>query len=108
MMELIGTEKQIAWAEQIRSDMVRWYEAALTELDADICDEENDPEDVAELQDRREQLTAGFSRIIDNADSASWWIDHRCVDPARAAGSMYKPSYLATVEQFVRKAGRKF
>ena len=106
MKKLAGTTKQIAWANDIRSDMIRWYDLAIAEIDEDIADEDNAPEDIEKLTERREQLVAGFSRIIDSIDSASWWIDHRCEDPARAAGIMYKPSYLATVQQFVKRGVR--
>ena len=106
MKELAGTPKQIAWANDIRSDMIRWYDLAIAELDEDIADEDNAPEVIEELTERRDQIVAGFSRIIDDIGSASWWIDHRCVDPARVAGIMYKPSYLYTVQQFVKRGVR--
>lgn len=106
MKELIGTEKQIKWAADIRSNMIRWYELAIAEIDADIADEDNDPEDIEELKERRERIVSGFSKIVESIDSASWWIDHRVADPARAAGSVYKPSYLVTVQQFVKRGLR--
>lgn len=106
MKELIGTEKQIKWAADIRSNMIRWYELAIAEIDEDIEDEEDIAEVVAELKERREQIVSGFSKIIETVDSASWWIDHRVSDPGKAYAGFYKPSYLATVEPFVKRGVR--
>lgn len=106
MKELIGTEKQIRWAADIRSNMISWYELAIAEIDADIADEDNDPEDIEELKERREQIVSGFAKIIETIGSAAWWIDHRVADPEKFAGSMYKPQYLYTVQQFVKRGVR--
>lgn len=106
MKELIGTEKQIAWASKIRDDMIRWYDLALAELDEDIADEDNPEEDIAELKERREQIVAGFSKIVETVDSASWWIDNRVADPTKLYTGFYKPQYLSTIQQFIKRGVR--
>lgn len=68
---LTGTEKQLAWAEQIRSAqmaaLAKWN-AGAAELIADE-DAENQPELTA--------WVAKVSAAIERQTAAAWWIDHR-------------------------------
>lgn len=106
MKELIGSEKQVKWANEIRAAYVRWFDLAMTELDEDIRDEDNDEEDIEELVAKKERIEAAFAGILDSQTSAAWWIDRRTTDPAIVAGSVYKPSYLNAISSLVRKSAR--
>ena len=103
MKTLTGTEKQIAWAEKIRSEYLKWFDLAVAELDDDINDEDNDAETIEELKKDKAELVAAFSAVIEQKDSASWWIDRRTTDPAVVAGNFYKPSYLPAIRRLLRK-----
>lgn len=108
LANLTGSEKQIAWAEDIRRNYVTWYEMALDEIDADIADEDNEEEDIAELTTEKASMVAAFARVIETHSSASWWIEHRTTDPKVVAGACYKPSYLSAIRKLIRTADRRF
>ena len=56
---MTGSEKQIKWASDIRTNLLRWIEKAKSEVPAE----------------KHAQLEAMFSRVLDQAD-AGWWIDN--------------------------------
>lgn len=97
MKNLTGSEKQIAWANEIRANYTRWYDLAIADLDDDIADTENDEETIEDLTEQKDRIVSAFARILDEKTSAAWWIDHRASDPAVAAGSCYKPDYLSPI-----------
>lgn len=105
---LTGSEKQIAWAEQIRSAYINWMDKAVEEIDEDIADENNVPEDIEELKERKASMIASFSTIVETKSSASWWINNRTTDPQVVAGGVYKPSYLAAIRKLIRTASRNY
>lgn len=102
MKELIGTEKQISWANKIRNDYMNWYDHAIESMDEDIADDENTPEDIAELTEQKTEIVDKFARILGEKTSAAWWIDHHSADPAVAAGITFKPDYLSPIVRLTK------
>ncbi len=61
MATLIGSEKQVAWAESIRCAMISAVEKANDKLS--------------------EKQKAAWEEILEVRDSAAWWIDRRSTSP---------------------------
>jgi len=69
MTKLTGSEKQIAWAETIRSDFSRSLEA----LKGKITDsDKSDPRMV-----RAQEIVTELENEIDQVEESRWWIDNR-------------------------------
>ena len=86
MPELIGTEKQVVWAEQIRADIVKKiddiYQLSLKQLDAI-----DDPKIKEEAKDSIERLEI-LKNVVCGQAYARWWIDHRSSDLREIAREM--------------------
>ena len=108
MKELTGTEKQIAWANDIREEMLRIYENALAAIDYEIDDEDNDEDTIEEFKSERAKLAAEFDEIISGQDSAAWWIDHRIAPPIKTGLSTvgYNDGCLYAIRSFLKRARR--
>lgn len=66
---MVGTEKQVAWAERIRLQMLGGMEELITRA-------QNQREAMAKLGLSAENIDAAM-KAIQQKTSASWWIDHR-------------------------------
>lgn len=70
--ELVGSEKQIKWALQIRLQAIKEMEK---QIEAQKALERLNPEGNPEREEYLMRL--GFDDILKNETKASWWIDHR-------------------------------
>lgn len=80
MPSLIGTEKQVAWAEKIRGEWLTWQTSLLARSEKDLAYEAGrpnaDPDDVAYA----EECVAADRAALEAAGrqtSAAFWIDSR-------------------------------
>lgn len=64
LTELKGSEKQVAWAETIRSEIIKNLDRILESVNTD------------KTKDLHEALSVAIN-TIKLIDSARWWIDHR-------------------------------
>lgn len=71
MIELTGSEKQLNWAEQIKSDFVEQTEECLANLSLRALNGNRRAE--ADL----ERYKKAYNAILNSALEASWWIDTR-------------------------------
>lgn len=79
MVELIGSEKQIVWAEEIRAEFIPQAEKALSEVRESLAK--------AEAAGKPEAFIASRKRGVANREAAlaalqaipwaKWWIEHR-------------------------------
>lgn len=111
MKQLTGTEKQIRWAEDIRSGIVNMYEGALAHIDYELTDDGLSEEEIEAFTQRRERYVREFAEILDSKTSAAWWIDHRIAPVTR--GPMdnelaYHLDCSARFDTFIRRAARKW
>lgn len=90
--ELVGTEKQVAWAERIRMTIL----AKLDELATNAARKRD------ELQERfgisLEEFDAAV-RAIQGKTSASWWIEHRDMTAYELARVVYREIEKLAAEQ---------
>lgn len=97
MPELIGTEKQVVWAEQIRADIVKKiddiYQLSLKQLDAI-----DDPKIKEEAKDSIERLEI-LKNVVCGQAYARWWIDHRSSDLREIAREMMEKIDEAMAEK---------
>ena len=70
--ELVGSEKQVKWALQIRLQAIKEMEK---QIEAQKALERLNPEGKPEREEYLMRL--GFDDILKNETKASWWIDHR-------------------------------
>ncbi len=75
--ELIGTEKQIAWAEKIRLSMIEEIERYVERYKDGIVATREAGKDTSMTP---QALNRTFYRILDN-EQAIWWIEHRSDSP---------------------------
>jgi len=72
MVELIGSEKQVAWANEIRERNVKNFEREIEELKGrEERGTGSFPELVAKLEKALDELKNDTTRT-----SATWWIEH--------------------------------
>lgn len=80
--DLIGSERQIIWADQLRGKFILDAENIIGELDQewnDFCKAHQDQvsDQAKTYNQRRAILTEAADRILFKYNRASWWIDHR-------------------------------
>ena len=68
--KLQGTEKQIAWAEDIRKTITDYYDQKLNHLAEIHADDETKVEKYTKAKE-------AMHETAESIDSAKWWIDHR-------------------------------
>lgn len=103
---LVGSEKQIAWAEDIRNEWIHKFEtedARLSErlnlherLRAEGQSEWESAEAMAvdaRIERERENLKGLQSRILQDT-SAKSWIDHRSLSIGALYSRIYKEAYI--------------
>lgn len=78
---LQGTEKQVAWAEQLRAQMMAALETYIAQARARVAKGRTIHPDIA---DELDQIVARARRRI----AASWWIDRRSDDPLMLASAV--------------------
>jgi hypothetical protein len=79
---LLGTERQVAWARQIRHDWAAAYNIYCVWQGPDAAKPER-----AAYPDADPQVDVAVHRwVIDHQVEASWWIDHRDQDTAYGRG----------------------
>jgi hypothetical protein len=85
---LTGTEKQIAWAESIRKELLERCAKGIETIEANKAKVNSDPEEYAHVIDRLNQdgfssfdefvsLAAAAVERLKAEEKASWWIDNR-------------------------------
>lgn len=78
--ELTGTEKQIAWAEDIRRDAItegeRSYRTWMDDLNATLARTDIDDARRVKTQQRIDAAQRGWD-MLHTKTSAAWWIDNR-------------------------------
>lgn len=67
---LQGTEKQVAWAEDIRQQIIDYYDKNLDHLMELHYDDESKVEKYMKANE-------AMRETAESIDSAKWWIDHR-------------------------------
>jgi hypothetical protein len=73
MVELIGSEKQVAWATEIRNDNIKTLEREIEDLKSrEVNGTGSFPELVAKLEKALNELKNDTTHIY-----ASWWIEHK-------------------------------
>jgi len=110
MKELTGTEKQIRWAEDIRTGIVDIYNRALAHIDYNLSDED-DASYIEEFTQRRERYVRQFAEILDTKTSAAWWIEHRVSPALRHPADNYisfNMECAGLFDQFINRAFRKW
>jgi hypothetical protein len=75
--QLVGSEKQVAWAETLRVTMLGKIDAEMERLEAKA--DPNRQRTPADLDAERQVLHA--ISVISGETSAKWWIDHRYDSP---------------------------
>lgn len=70
MVELIGTEKQVAWAEEIRKTNISYLQKRLKDFELRAARGDDFPEIRNALQKAIEELQT-------KPTEAKWWIEHR-------------------------------
>ena len=68
--KLQGTEKQIAWAEDIRKGIIDYYDQKLNHMAEIHSDDEAKVEKYTKAKE-------AMHETAESIDSAKWWIDHR-------------------------------
>ncbi len=97
MTTLTGSEKQVAWAEQIRAKIIAEINTGIANLEANK--EKLDEVGVATL--------AMLHRVVAQT-KASWWIDHKGMTNLRTMcveaglGGKTKPEVAANLDQFCK------
>jgi len=77
MSRLSGTDKQIAWAEQIRGEAVAAMDLLTAQVEDLIATKPGSEADKAKAR----TALAGAREDLLSHDQAGWWIDHRaCTD----------------------------
>lgn len=73
MLKLTGTEKQVAWAESIRTDNIKTLERELAELkDREVREDWDYSNITAKIEKAIEELKNDTTHT-----EAKWWIEHR-------------------------------
>ena len=83
MTRLIGSEKQIRWAEDIRKTVMDHYSSEIDEYNETIAEamEDNDQEWADRIAIKRD-LVVEMCEVLETVTSAGWWIDMRGRDCA--------------------------
>lgn len=68
--KLQGSEKQVAWAEDIRKNVIDYYDIKFDHLIQVHDDDEAKAEKYAKAKE-------AMRETAESIDSAKWWIDHR-------------------------------
>ena len=68
--KLQGSEKQVAWAEDTRKNVIAYYDEKFTHLIEVHDDDEAKMEKYAKAKE-------AMRETAESIDSAKWWIDHR-------------------------------
>lgn len=68
--KLQGTEKQVAWAQDIRQSIIDCYDEKLDHM---VWAHSNDESKVEKYTKAKEAMR----ETAESIDSAEWWIDHR-------------------------------
>lgn len=74
MKNLIGTEKQVTWANEIRSALINVINSEIEEYRVKA---ENKPERADRIMEKAAISERALAWVLDNAVNASWWIDNR-------------------------------
>lgn len=82
MIEITGTEKQVAWATDIRAKFVANAEkkTAIWEDDIAGCIEEDDTEGAEWAKEKLEKHNRLVTEILNEVSRAGWWIEYGRAD----------------------------
>lgn len=111
MKQLTGTEKQIRWAEDLRSRIVDMHEHALAHIDYELSDDGLSEEEIEAFTQRRERYVREFAEILGAATSAAWWIDHRVAPVIRSSMDndlSYQIDCAGRFDTFIRRVSKKW
>ena len=93
---LQGSEKQIAWAEYVRADLVKSAEKSM----AEFWEQVNALDD-GEEKDRCIKVLRVFEQIliqVRNEKRAAWWIDHRDRNGLSVVRNIFMEQYNKKLE----------
>ena len=78
MIEITGTEKQVAWANDIRAKFIAnaAKKAAYWQDEIDWCIEDEDTEGAEWAKGKLEQHTRLTTEILNEVSRAGWWIEY--------------------------------
>lgn len=79
MIEITGTEKQVAWATDIRAKFIAKAEALIKKAEQDILDDIEDEVDDEWIQKDKARLAnyqARTAEILNEVSRAGWWIEY--------------------------------
>lgn len=78
MIEITGTEKQIAWATDIRANFIAnaSKKTAYWERELAGCIEDDDDEGAEWAKGKLEKHTRLTAEILDEVSRADWWIEY--------------------------------
>lgn len=88
--ELVGSPKQIAWAESIRMDMISAMDKAFEQQLAFLKARENAGKNIERITRDTKIIDLVRQYIFKNCTSAHWWIDVRFCDCVDLMHSVYK------------------
>lgn len=82
MIEITGTEKQVAWATEIRAKFIAAADKIKAEWqdDYDGCIEDGDAEMADWAKGKLEKHNRLTAEILDEVSSAKWWIEYGRAD----------------------------
>lgn len=86
--KLQGSEKQIAWAEDIRKKVIDYYDEKLDHLMELHFDDDSKVEKYTKAKE-------AMRETAESIDSAKWWIDHRIPLPIGLCGGYADISKMA-------------
>ena len=80
---LIGSVKQIAWAETIRQQKLAEMDKAMNRIKQHYSEDSLNNLENAEYLRKKMSVYSFIIADIINENSASWWIDNRCFDGSK-------------------------
>jgi len=90
MCELEGSPKQVAWATEIRQEVIKKMQEYIRQYIA------------ANKPGRAEVLSQGLPKLLSKKNQASWWIDRRYDKPAVWEATIER---LVPAEEIYKKYG---
>lgn len=79
MIEITGTENQVAWATDIRAKFIANAEKLIAETEQDILDDIEDEvgdEWIEKDKARLARYQTRTAEILDEVSSAKWWVEY--------------------------------
>lgn len=104
MATMIGSEKQVAWAEKIRDEFVSWQTGILARSEKDLAREMASPKPDAEAVAEYQENVANDRAALDGARrnvSAKFWIENRSASKAQVANALSGKKLFTDTRNFL-------